>query len=165
MLARLRVLGLFISVCLASGHAASTNVTVSFVDPATFTDADDTTNGLRPLLEIEAHLQRLGERYLPPRTTVRIDVLDVQLAGSVHLSSTGWKARYMTGDADWPRILVRYTVETGGRASLPVEETIVDRSYLRRVDREYPYAVALPHEKRMLNEWFKARFAGAPPMH
>ena len=53
------------------------------------------------------------------------------------------------------------TLESNGKRTGPTEETIVDRAYLRRVDFERDYPTSLPFEKRMLAEWFKARFAKA----
>ncbi|TMH03472.1 MAG: DUF3016 domain-containing protein [Betaproteobacteria bacterium] len=43
-----------------------------------------------------------------------------------------------------------------------MHETIADMAYLRRIDREYS-SVSLPYEKRMLDEWFKARFVEHRP--
>jgi hypothetical protein len=57
---------------------ADAAVTVAFVDPGFFTDADDSTgNSTRTLLEIKRHLERLGDRYLPPKDVLKIEVLQV----------------------------------------------------------------------------------------
>ena len=64
----------------------------------------------------------------------------------------------MTGEADWPSFELRYTIDSSGGTSSPVEETVVDRNYLRRLEWRYQ-SLALPYEMRALEEWFKVRFA------
>ena len=139
---------------------AGATVTVTFVNPQFFTDIGDLERDPRQtLFVIERYLTGLGNRYLSPHDTLRIEVVDVALAGRPRLSSnTSSVVRVMTGEADWPRIELRYTLESDGKTSKPVEETVVDRVYLRRLEWRYSSAV-LPYEERMLDEWFKARFA------
>lgn len=143
---------------------AGAAVTVCFVEPAYFTDADDSSgNSARTLLEIGRYLKALGHRYLSPQESLKIEVLNIDLAGRIQQTrSTGWDVRFVNGEADWPRIEVRYTLESQGRISGPVEETIVDMTYLRRVDPQH-YSAPLPYEKRMLDEWFRARFVEHQP--
>ncbi len=138
----------------------SAQVTVVFVDPATFSDIGGLeSNPSQNLSDIEAYLRTLGDRYLPPQVTLRIEVLDVSLAGrSRQPSRATWPVRSMTGEADWPRFELRYTLESGGKASAPVEETVVDRNYLRRLEWRYE-SLALPYEMRALEEWFRGRFS------
>ena len=80
---RVRLYCLLLS--LAAGivtFPAGAGVTVSFVEPATYTDTGqfgrEADSALR---EIEAHLKYLGERYLPPDRILKIEVLDIDLAG------------------------------------------------------------------------------------
>jgi hypothetical protein len=134
-------------------------VTVLFVDPASFTDLGGLeSDPSRNLSDLGTYLRSLGDRYLPPRVALRIEVLDVSLAGrSRQPSRTTWPVRSMTGEADWPRFEVRYTLETDENTSAPVEETVVDRNYLRRLEWRYQ-SLTLPYEMRTLEEWFKQRF-------
>ena len=134
-------------------------VTVRFVDPDSFTDIGDFEQDPRDtLFEIDQYLKGLGNRYLSPQTTLRIDVLDISLAGRpCWPQRTNSIVRVMTGEADWPRIELRYTLESNGATSKPVDEKVVDTVYLRRLEWRYA-SVSLPYEKRMLDEWFRARF-------
>ena len=146
----------FVVLGVAPAHAG---VTIAFVNPASFTDlggleSDPSQN----LSDIEAYLRSLGDRYVPPQVTLRIEVLDISLAGrSRWPPRSGWAVRGMTGEADWPRFELRYTVESDGKAATPVEETVVDRNYMRPLEWRYA-SLTLPFDKRTLDEWFRARF-------
>jgi hypothetical protein len=163
----LLLLGALSAIALGATPPAA-KVTVVFVDPATFTDVGGLeSDPSRNLSDIEAYLRSLGDRYLPPHVTLRIEVLDVSLAGRSRQPARAiWPVRSMTGEADWPRFELRYTLESGGKTSAPAEETVVDRNDLRRLDWRYQ-SLALPYEMRTLEEWFKVRFgerlAQAPP--
>ena len=150
--------GILSSIVLVTLPAGAT-VTVTFVNPQFFTDIGDLELDPRQtLFVIERYLEGLGNRYLSPQDTLRIEVFDISLAGRPRLSWNGNSVvRVMTGEADWPRIELRYTLESAGTTSKPVEETVVDTVYLRRLEWRYSSAT-LPYEERMLDEWFKARF-------
>ena len=136
-------------------------VAVSFVDPSLYTDASDWEHDpKRTLAEIEHHLKALGDRYLPSYDVLSIEVLNVALAGRPQLRSASG-VRVMTGEADWPRIELRYRFAASGRSARVSKETVVDMAYLRRLEPKYALT-SLPYEKRMLDEWFKARFVGNP---
>ena len=69
-----------LALCAAPAFAA---VSVSFSDPARFTDieASSASDRQQTLDDITNHLVRLGERYLPRGEALAIEVLDVDLAG------------------------------------------------------------------------------------
>jgi len=153
------LLGILSAIALGATPGVA-KVTVMFVDPASFSDVGGLeSDPSRNLSDIEAYLRSLGDRYLPPQVTLRIEVLDISLAGrSRQFSRATWPVRSMTGEADWPRFELRYTIASGDGASAPVDETVVDRNYLRRLEWRYQ-SLALPYEMRALEEWFKVRFA------
>lgn len=140
-------------------HAAG-SVEVSYVKPESFTDAG---RGLitseRNLERLSQHLQGLGAK-LPDGQTLRIEVLDVDLAGEQNRVLRQPDLRVMKGSTDWPRINLRYTLLEGSRTVASGEERVADMGYLihpPRYDRE-----ALGYERRMLERWFDERFASAP---
>jgi hypothetical protein len=136
-------------------------VSVIFVSPDRFTDIGGLeSDPAQNLADIEMFLKALGDRYLSPQVTLRIEVLDISLAGrSRWTPRTDWPVRVMTGEADWPRFELRYALESDGSSSQPVEETVVDKIYLRRLEWQYT-SQSLPYEMRTLDEWFRARFVG-----
>jgi Protein of unknown function (DUF3016) len=151
------------SLLLAAVAAqASGNVQVSFVQPEKFTDArdarrDDAVN----LRELKRYLEDLGARHVTDGQSLIIEVLDVDLAGDVIYSRRlRDDVRVLKGRADWPRITFRATLETPGQPLRRFEQTVSDMAYLQRINR-YRDGELLSHEKRMLDEWFEAQFAGA----
>lgn len=137
---------------------ASPALTVTFADPERFTDAADRSSEARQtMIEIERHLERLANRCLSPQETLRIEVLDIDLAGSTRIRPRiDPDLRILDGRTDWPRIELRYTLEVNGSVTSS-QEVISDMSYQWRLKPRYA-SESLPYEKRMLEEWFKERF-------
>jgi Protein of unknown function (DUF3016) len=159
MIGRRRVVLGMLSVTALAAMPVGAEVVITFANPERFTDIGDLEQDPRQtLLDVEAFLRSLGDSYLPPGVTLRIEVLDISLAGRPRWPPrTNSVVRSMSGDADWPRFELRYTLESGGAPSWPVEETVLDRNYLRRLDWRYS-SITLPYEKRTLEAWFRARF-------
>jgi len=148
MRAPLIVLAVFLSFPSAAG------VTVSFPAPERHPDAGypaAQAQGTRG--EIARHLEALGARHLKPGQELRIEVLDINLAGRVRHNATS-DVRVMRA-GDWPQIRLRYELETPGEATRKAEEVVSDREYLRGPQNNLD---ALAREKRMLDEWFRERF-------
>ena len=147
---------------LATALATTANAAVI----VTFTGSDkyvDTGRyrfeGTQVLAELEKHFQQLGTRYLHPDQNLRIEVLDIDLAGDERFrGGPNQDVRILRGGADWPRMRVRYSLEGGGKPALSGEDSISDMNYLHR-----PITVRLnehlAYEKRMLDEWFRTKFA------
>jgi hypothetical protein len=149
---------LIVSSFMLFALPAGADVSVSFLDVSRYTDAGrDPIDAERNTAELGKHLEALGHRYLRPDQTLRIEVLDVDLAGRTHLrGGSASDIRVLTGGADWPRMKVRYTLETRGEAPRSAEEDLSDMSYLQNPQRS---GESLAYEKRMLDDWFRARFA------
>lgn len=154
--------------CLAAAawpvYAAGT-VEVSFVAPAYYTDAgNDPADAERNRNTLATYLQELGQRHLQDGEVLKIEVLDLDIAGTLRPApriGSGY-VRIARGGADWPRIKMRYTLLSGGKAAQSGEETLGDLNYLRR-SPGYRADDPLGHEKRMLADWFTARFVEHKP--
>ena len=145
-----------------AGHAAGV-VDVSFVAPERFTDAGaDSRSRDDNLARLSAHLAQLGQQHLAPGQSLKIEVLDVDLAGRLKPFGVRGDVRVVNGRVDWPRISLRYRLEAGGRELQSGTETLADMNYLfgtaSRRDTD-----PLRYEKTMLDGWFKAHFAAAAP--
>ena len=138
-------------------HAA---VTVSYGDPDRFTDAGDSNNDPRQImLTLERHLKELGDRYLPPQSNLKIEVLDLDRAGRPRMNLPT-EIRIVNGKVDMPCIELNYTLEVDSKVAQSRRERVCDPDFLRPMDSsKYSEHDPLVYEKRMLEQWFRKRFA------
>jgi hypothetical protein len=138
---------------------ASAAVTVTYSNPDAFTDVGDRNNDpVKVMAALERHLKELGERYLPPGEDLRIEILDVDRAGRPKMNLPT-ELRVVNGKGDMPCIVLSYTLVSGGATGTPKRERLCDPEFLRPLPVGYSENDPLVYEKRMLDEWFKARFA------
>ena len=146
--------------CLAAAAlplAMAGSATVSFVNPERFSDIGFAPTERQLNLEaLQRHLQTLAEQRLPSDQVLKVEVLDVDLAGVERPSlRAGRDLRIVKGGADSPRIKLRYTLEANGRTLRSGEETLSDLSYLQGftgISGSEP----LHYERRMLDKWFQS---------
>jgi hypothetical protein len=145
-----------IATCLfgaAAAQAAGT-VEVRFVEPERFTDVRDRAfTSKEHLATLERVLVETARPHVPDGRTLRIEVLDVDLAGEVRPGLRAWDTRILSGRADWPRITLRWTLD-GGKSG---EAVVQDMAYLQRVPPGLSDG-GLVYERRMLDEWFRRDF-------
>lgn len=148
------IAGLGASTACAVGSAE-----VLFPNEARFSDAGvSASDRAANLAQLANHLKRLAARHLPEGQKLTVEVLDVDLAGTSRpWRATGTDVRVLRGRADWPRIELRYALSVDGNTTRTGKESIADLNYLQRISA-YGSSEPLRHEKRMLDEWFRARF-------
>lgn len=151
-------------VLAALGTAHAGTVSVSYAQDARFTDAGRTPWDRESVTQdLTRHLQSLGKQYLPADRELKVEVLDIDLAGEMRPSRRTFQdVRVARGRADWPQITVRYSLVSNGQVLKSAEETISDMDYLNRTSGRYANE-SLHSEKRMLDDWFKARFVAPQP--
>jgi hypothetical protein len=140
----------------AAAQAAGT-VKVSFVQPDNYTDVKDSQlSKERNLATLKRHLEQAAAPYVADGQTLTVEVLDVDLAGDTrHSPSTD--LRVLRGGADWPRIHLRYALESPGQPLRRGEARVQDMGYLTH--RVGPSGnEMLVHERRMLDAWFRDEF-------
>ena len=151
---------LFSSLVVAAGFAsAAGTVSVSFIDASKYWDAGTTPwDEAANLVSLAEHLQALGKRHLREGEVLKIEVFDVDLAGTTRpWRGSASDMRIARGGADWPRIGLRYTLEVNGTPVRRAEESVINMNYTRGLV-EARYSEPLYHEKKMLEKWFKASF-------
>src|SRR5262245_59933630 len=154
---RLTTIAALLLVGAGAAQAGGT-VNVSFIDPEHFTDAGERSYYYSPnvLKVIDQYLQDLGQRYLADGQVLKIDVTNIDLAGWLRpMPNRGEWVRVLRGRADFPRIALRYTLESNGQVTKQGEETLADLDYtnvLRPSTGEYE----MRYERLMLEAWFKA---------
>lgn len=137
---------------------ALATVTVSFPSP-TYTDigtdgskdADDVKNALA------RYIHALDSKYLKPEDNLWVEVVDVDLAGEL-VARGSRDRRVLRGGADFPAIVVRYRLERGGKASSG-EDTLKEMAYQQSALQVNAGNESLYYEKRLLERWFRERFA------
>lgn len=138
---------------LAAG-AASAEVSVNYVEPERFSDLPFTTWDREAVLkDLTGHFARLGAQ-LPPGQNLRVDVLDVDLAGRAYPGRGLHDLRIVKSHgADWPRIDLRFAIEQDGQVLRSGEVQLRDMAFMDRSGR-YSDGESLRYEKRMIDDWF-----------
>ena len=144
---------------MVGAHAAG-QVEVSFKPVQALRDAGaGPFDGERNLQTLAAHFKALGAK-LPDGQTLKVEVLDLDLAGEVKPLRRGGDIRVLRGGADWPSMTLRYTLSAEGRTLRSAEERISDMNYLMHPVRGRGDG-ALAYETRLVDQWFADRFSSA----
>jgi hypothetical protein len=143
-------------LALSSAQAAS--VKVSFVGADSYVDAGNSVADRKAnLATLAAHLSGLGQRLLPADGVLEIEVLEVDLAGTLQPSRHGVELRVVRGKSDWPRMTLRYRLVEDGQVRRTGTERIADMTYTVSPN-SHGASDPLHYEKRMLDDWFRTRF-------
>jgi hypothetical protein len=150
------------SLLLASA-AASAAVTVNFVKPEDYPDMPFSPVDRDAILkDLGAYFTKLGKN-LPEGTDLRIDVLDVDLAGRLEPSRRGDRdLRVLRGGADWPRMTLHFSVESGGKVVNSGDAQLQDMNYQFN-GRRGTDGDPLRYEKQMIDDWFYKTIAPRKP--
>jgi hypothetical protein len=144
--------------------AYASSVDVQFTNPDKYIDANPRSYARtgkardRALDGLRAHLEKAAPKYLKVGQTLKVEVLDLDLAGRIE----PWRAHLydvrIMRDIDSPYMKVRYALEENGQVVASGEERISDMDYLWGV-RSIKYdGDTLKYEKIMLNDWLRKRF-------
>lgn len=154
--------GIFALVSMATPAYGAPAVEVTFVNADRYSDASP-HRYLGPDRERDAvlaglreHLQEIGRKWLVAGDTVKIEIVDVDLAGELRPRSVGGREiRVLSGSAV-PRIRLRYSVTRASGRQFAGEELLVGGWQWT------PPCLApqtLCHERLLLSEWFAVRVA------
>ncbi|WDT73662.1 MAG: DUF3016 domain-containing protein (plasmid) [Candidatus Manganitrophus sp.] len=115
----------FLLFSLIMAFRASTSeaaIDISFSDSERYTDAGRHMGDRvsEPVLqEIKEYLESLGERYLEPNQNLKIEILDIDLAGRYEPVHRGGASDVrILNDVTWPQIKVRYILEENGEVKV-----------------------------------------------
>lgn len=137
-----------------SAGAASAGVTVKYIEPDKFSDLPFAPWEREEVLrDLSDYFTTLG-KSLPQGQDLAIEVTDVDLAGREYPNTRGGRdLRILKGQADWPIIVLHYTLTQNGQVLRSGDARIADMDYLHRINRHWD-SERLRYEKRMLEEWF-----------
>ena len=147
---------------VATAGAALAGATVTFTAPDKFSDVPfSSVERERVLEDLSGFIVKLATK-LPAGQELKVEVLDVDLAGEVKPTSRGRDdLRILRGGADWPQIHLRYSLEQNGAVIKSGDERLADMNYLDRggyTGRES----SLRYEKQMLETWFRTKVLSTP---
>jgi hypothetical protein len=144
---------------LLSAAPSWAKVTVTFTKPDQYSDMPwSSIDREHVLKELQEFLVQLGSK-LPADRDLKLDIVDIDLAGRVDPGRRFNDIRIMRGRADWPRMDVRYSLESNGKVLEQGEDHLSDMSYLMSINT-YPNGDSLRYEKHMINDWFAKKFLG-----
>lgn len=152
----------------ATTSDANTPLTVEFIgDPRKYTDASlDNSRSEKAFARVQdglrTHLQSLGDKALTDGRTLKIEILDIDLAGHIEPTRSTAQDLRVLREVTWPRIKLRYTLEAPGAAPVTATETISDMNYLSSASM-LPRNETLRYEKKLLSDWFQARIVEGRP--
>jgi hypothetical protein len=148
------------TLCMTAS-VANAATTVTFVAPEKYADMPFASYDKdRVKEELKLHFEKLGAK-LPASEDFKLEVLDVDLAGERdHRASSPLDLRILRGGADWPRVEIRYSVESQGKVLTSGTTQISDMNYLQTFN-QYSKNEFLRYEKRMIDKWFKESVMGA----
>ncbi len=143
---------------LVSATSALANVTVTMAHPENFTDFYSYRSYDRDWMvsEIQAHFARKAAA-LPADQNLKIEILDIDLAGRYEPSRRYYDIRVLRGGADWPHMHLRYTLESNGQVVSSGDEHLSNMAYLSRLNK-YSTGDSLRYEKQMIDDWFAEKF-------
>lgn len=157
--AALALLSAAVLIAVAHPAHAAGSADVRFVEPERFSDAGRGALERERALEVlAAHLQELSRR-LPDGQRLKVEVLDVDLAGELRWRG-GQEVRVLRGGADAPHIQLRWSLEQGGAALKSGQDRLTDLGYLQGRAWTSGQGDGLPYERRMLAQWFRVQFEG-----
>lgn len=132
-------------------------VTVRFIDPRSYTDAGSPTDGSRDatLAELRVYLENLGRIFLRPDQNLRIDILNVDLAGRDEIWRRSLSEVRVMRDITPPSFKFRYVLTENGKRTRSGEDELTDLFYQMNASargRRHGY------EKALLDDWFRRNF-------
>jgi len=149
------LMALVCGAAIASASAAG-NIEYGFVNPENFTDLGiDAVDRTRVLRVFEEHFDKMADR-LPDGQVLRLEFIDIDLAGTMDMSMKrgGRPVRVVNGGGDAPQITLRFSLRANGTLLKAGVAELVNPKYL---DNRRPYYLGsneLPHERRLLDDWF-----------
>lgn len=141
------------AVLFIAAASAFASATVTFVDIDKMTDVPHDFHKREDMqFAFREHFNRLSER-LPAGQVLKVDVLDIDLAGEEFPRVSVQDIRILKGQADWPRMHLRYSIEQDGKVVASGDSQLSDPGYMMGSNRYNQEAYG--YEKQMLDDWFR----------
>ena len=150
---------LLCAALLAPLAAQAGSAEVQFVNPERYSDADTGRDAERVRDALRETLQALAQKRLPDGQTLHVEVLDIDLAGRrLPFSRWGNDVRVVNGRADWPHLVLRFSLNQGEQVLASGQADLADMNYLDH-QRLGMGNQLLRYEQPMLQAWFDGTLA------
>jgi hypothetical protein len=150
-------------IALLAALPCAAAINVSFDKSRKYADAgmsgDEAIANVR---DLATYIAGIAKRDLPVDADFNLEILDVDLAGDRRLVGRGVWVRHMTGDADYPAIKVKFTLNIPGRPPMESIEKISGENFL--MHGETLSYDPMRYEKIMIDQWFKYRIVEGNPI-
>lgn len=143
----------------AAGASAEANVT--YINTAEMTDVPRHYKDLETMEFTFTELLKQLSGQLPDGQVLKLEFLDIDLAGDVFPRVPVRDIRVTKGQADWPRIHLRYSIEQDGKVIRSGEKKLADPNYQQGINMYNQELYA--YEKQMLDTWFRKEILPAKP--
>jgi hypothetical protein len=138
---------------LLASTSALAAATVTFINPEKMTDVPRFSSDRESMeMTFRDHLNALASQ-LPAGQELKVEFIDIDLAGDVFPRVPVRDIRVMKGQADWPRMHIRYSIEQDGKVLRSGDRELSDPNYLMG-SRSYNQDL-YGHDKQMLDDWFR----------
>ena len=142
-----------IAMLALAASTASAAVTVTYANTEKMTDVPRFETDRKSMeINLREFFEELATK-LPAGQDLKVEILDIDLAGDVFPRVPIRDVRVTKGSYDFPRIHLRYSIEQDGKVLRSGDRELADRNYQLNVNsyRNEMYN----YEKQMLSEWFK----------
>ncbi|HEX9171820.1 MAG TPA: DUF3016 domain-containing protein [Telluria sp.] len=144
------------AIAFAASANASAGLTLNFANTEKMADVPRHQGDREFMEEQFRELFDTLSSKLPAGQQLRVDIIDVDLAGEVFPRVAIQNVRVMKGRIDPPRIHLRYSIEQDGKVLNSGERKLVDHSYQSAFNRYSNELYA--HEKQLIENWFHKEF-------
>jgi hypothetical protein len=139
-------------------QAAPASLELKFLEPEKYRDAGEFDKDRERVREgLGAYLKTLVEKRLQAGQQLQVEVLDIDLAGELELSSRFPDRLRVMRSVTWPCIEFRYSLRSGDQVLRQATVSLRDMSYLDRINMHVD-GDFLRYEKTMLDDWFRKEF-------
>ena len=138
---------------------AQATVEVQLVHPEKFSDGLDRWDSQRDELMkgLAAHLQATAAKVVPAAQTLKIEVLDLNLAGEMKPFGPSHEMVRVMNQVSVPSMQVHYVLSQGDQVLREGSDRLVDLDYLNRFNR-YWENDSLRFDKPMVDDWVAKEF-------
>lgn len=145
-----------IAIAVAGSAHASAALTLNFADTKNMTDVPRYQADREIMEEQFRELFDTLSSRLPAGQQLKVDIIDVDLAGEVFPRVAIQNVRVMNGRTDPPRIELRYSIEQDGKVLGSGERKLVNYGYQHGFNSDSDEVFS--HEKQLIKDWFHKEF-------